>query len=171
MAFGRIVTGHLLDCNPRHIERALQLYDQYLYIKWNPDKRDGMGVWEVRRRPTKLSTEFQGFWNDGELHILERRENDYVHHVLDVERLDWRLPDKIRSMDTWQHKDWVSHMEEGGEKWMIAQEKAIREDMLYNIKQHKKEFKDFAEMVAQGMNPGRVLSGFTPKGFESQDKE
>lgn len=171
MAFGNVIIGHVLDCNRAPIELALKRYDSELYIKWNPLKKDGIGCWEVRRRPTLLRTEFQGHFEDGELHVLDRFENDFVHHILDVDRLDWRLPETIKAMDTWVHKDWASHIDYEGERWLEREDKKIREDMKYNIRQYSREFKDFAELVAQGMNPGRVLSGFTPKGFQSQENE
>jgi hypothetical protein len=48
---GSVSIGHVLDCNKKAFEAALTAYDPLLYVKWNPKKMRGHGVWEIRRKP------------------------------------------------------------------------------------------------------------------------
>lgn len=163
MAFGKVIVGHTLDCKREPIEQWLRAYDEQLYLKWNPNKNAGKGLWEVRRRPTKKSQVYHGEIAP-DVALIECRyiENDMIHHVLDAEVLDWRIPQRIRDMDTRGIVDWVGHMEYEGARVMEKQEKNIRAEMKYNIKQHRKVLRTWMEDVARGQNPGRVLNKFRP---------
>ena len=169
MAFGKIIEGSVLDCRRGPIEAALKRYDSQLYLKWNPKKKDGQGCWEVRRRPTRMMAVFEGFIPDAEgkhtiaLYVMEHVESAMVHHILDADVLDWRIPERIKEMDTWGNKNWVADMEHKGEQWLVEQEKKNLEEFKYSVKQHKREFSEWADLVARGQNPGAVLNKLRPK--------
>src|SRR6185369_13350161 len=97
---GSLIIGNTGDCNKGFLERCLKYYDQQLYIKWNPKKRGGWGMWEVRRRPETATNVFQGKLEDGtNVYTYEYKELDLVNHVLDVPVLHYNVLGKIKSMD------------------------------------------------------------------------
>lgn len=158
MKTGNIIQGHVLDCNKKWLEAKLQDYDRQLYVKWNPKKRNGRGVWEVRRHPNEktLVQRCIGFWE------LQYVESDIIHHVMDAEYLDHRIIDKIKQMDTWQDKNWTKTLDKKAFEYEAKKRKTNREELTYNLKQHKQYWKDLQEMVRQGRNPGDLLKGFKP---------
>jgi hypothetical protein len=156
---GKLITGSVFDGNKARIERQLKFYDKQLYIKWNPKKRGGWGCWEVRRKPEFLSSVYQGTLNGTAYYTAEYKETDIVHHVLDVPVLTDKLLGKIKSMDTWNHKDWVGHMEYEGAKYKERIEAGAREELKYEITQHKREWRELASLVQQGANLGQFLKG------------
>ena len=155
--FGRVVTGSVLDCDKAQLERALKFYDRFLYIKWNTDKLDGRGCWEIRRAPEQLTRVYQGAWNGGRLYTLERKENDIINHVLDAPVLKWDLLGKIKSMDAWKHKDFEAHLANTAAEHEQRTRDKARAEMRYDIQQHKREWREFASLVNSGMNPHDVL--------------
>lgn len=157
--FGRVVTGSLLDANKQAIERSLQFYDPFLYIKWNPDKRGGRGCWEVRRAPEYTTLVYQGKLNGQKLYTAERVESDIIHHVLDVNVLHYNLLGKIKSMDAWKHKDFNAYLENAAAEWETRERKRAREEMQYDITQHKQEWRDMLALVQAGANPAQFIKG------------
>lgn len=156
---GNIVKGHVLDCDKGALERALKFYDKQLYLKWNPQKRGGYGCWEIRRKPEELTPVYKGDLNDQPLYVMEPKELDLVHHVLDLPFLSFKALDKIKQMDAWNDKYWVKNFEYNERQVVDEQNRKAREEMRYNIKQHKKQWLDLMELVSQGHNPGRLLKG------------
>jgi len=156
---GKLITGSVFDGNKARIERALKFYDPQLYIKWNPKKRRGWGMWEVRRKPDFLTSVYQGSFNGVGYHTAEYKESDIIHHVLDVPVLTDSLVGKIKSMDTWQTKRWQDHMEYEGAKYQERIEQGAREELRYEIKQHRREWKELAAAVREGVPLGHFLKG------------
>lgn len=157
--FGRVVTGSVQDCNKLALESALKFYDPFLYIKWNTDKRGGRGCWEVRRAPEYTTPVYQGKLNGQKLYTMERVESDIIHHVLDVPVLHYGVLGKIKSMDAWKHKNFNSYLENAAAEWEARERQSAREELQYNIKQHKREWREFASLVSQGLNPGQLIKG------------
>lgn len=163
---GKIITGHVLDCNKKELEKKLKAYDSKLYIKWNPKKLKGWGLWEVRRQPEKKRLVYKTSYQGVDLYEAEYVELDVIAHVLDVPILDYRVLGKIKKMDTWgddKGKNWVDRLEEEERAFKEKFDADNRANMQYNLKQHAKEWKDFAKFVSEGGNPGQVLSKV--KGF------
>lgn len=156
---GSLITGTVHDSDKARIERQLKFYDKQLYLKWNPKKRGGWGLWEVRRKPEFLTQVYQGHFGDAALYTHEYVEHDIVHHVLDVPILDDRLLGKIKSMDTWQTKNWVDRMEYEGARSLENINSGAREELKYELKQHKREWKELASLVQQGADLGQFLKG------------
>ena len=156
---GSVVTGSVLDANPARIERALKFYDRQLYLKWNPKKRQGWGMWEVRRTPDQLTKVYQGRFNGQKLYTLERKELDLIAHVLDVAVLNDTLLGKLKSIDAWATPNFIDNLDHAAAKHAEAQKAKAREEMRYNIKQFKQEWKDFASLVSQGVNPADIIRG------------
>jgi hypothetical protein len=157
--FGRVVTGSVYDCDKRSLERSLQFYDPYLYIKWNTDKLGGRGCWEIRRRPERLTNVFQGVYQGAKLYTSERVESDIIHHVLDCPVLHYGLLGKIKSMDLWKYKNVNDHFESEAEEWETRERKKARDEMLYDLKQHKQEWRDMLAAVQSGANPAQFIKG------------
>lgn len=155
---GNIIVGSVRDTDKARLERQLKDYDSQLYIKWNAKKRSGLGIWEVRRLPNSkekvLKTEFNGF----KIFSYEYVELDLVNHVLDVPDLSYDILGKIRSMDAWNDKNFVANLDYRGEQHKLETLKKAREELTYDVKQHKREWRDFATFVSQGGNPGQVLN-------------
>lgn len=157
---GRLIVGSVHDCDKSRIERQLKFYDKQLYIKWNPKKRAGWGMWEVRRKPEFLTSVYHGQFNGHGIYTAEYKESDIIHHVLDVPILTDGLLGKIKRMDTWNQKSWQDHMEYESAKYREKVESAAKEELRYELKQHRREWKELAAAVQseQGVL-GRVLSG------------
>lgn len=140
-----------MDCAVKPLLRALRDYDPQLYLRWNPNKRDRLGIWEVRRRPEKLSpkeiVEFKG----NTYTLLDYVENNLVNHVLDCKTgLNYGVVQKIKEMDTWGDKNWVRNLEYDERKhWVGVEDKALKE-MKYGLKQYKSAAKDLKELVLSG---------------------
>lgn len=156
---GNLVTGSVHDCNKAALERSLQFYDPLLYIQWNPKKRRGWGMWEVRRKPESLTRNYQGQLNGCSLSVLERKENSLINHVLDVPMLRYDVLGKIKSMDAWNYKNFTAEADYNAEKHQQREKDKARAEMRYNLKQHMREWREFASLVSQGMNPAKVLKG------------
>lgn len=153
-----LIQGNILDVNPKTIERALKRYDAQLYLKWNGQKRDGAGCWEVRRKSNKKTLSPQGEFLDGGLYLVEEKENFIINHVLDADILDYRILDRIKKMDTWGDKHWVTNFENEEERRVAEGHRKSREELKYSIKHNRKVLKDLKEMVASGANLGQILS-------------
>jgi hypothetical protein len=162
---GAISRGCVLDVNKKHLEKKLQEYDPQLYIKWNPRKLSGNGVWEIRRRPEKslvLMGEYQGH----KIYSYEEVENNFENHVLDVGSLNYEVLTKIKKMDTWT----LTNSEKGGTrvgKWIDDFEtkeaslkdeanKKMYDDLLYNMKQNRRALNEYREVILRGENPNNL---------------
>lgn len=156
---GNVITGHVSDCDKGALERALKFYDKQLYLKWNPKKNKGWGVWEIRRHPDKKEMVYKTHFQGIKIFEYEYVENNLVNHVLDCPRLSMDLVGKLKSMDTWNDKRWAANLEYGEAKHREKIEKRAHDELKYEIKQYKQEWRDFARLVSEGLNPGRVLSG------------
>ncbi len=160
---GKLIKCRTLDCDKGALERSLKFYDPQLYLKWNEKKRGGWGLWEVRRRPNEMSLVYQGELNDKPLFTMEYQEIDLVAHVLDLPYLHHDALGKIKSMDTWSNgsaKNFNRDLEYAEAKHREAAKQKNKEELRYNLKQHKREWREFADLVSQGVNPGAVLNGF-----------
>lgn len=157
---GQLVRGSVLDVNRRAFEEKLRDYDHLLYVRWNPKKRRGMGIWEIRRHPAKKSTIYQGSWNGMDFYKVDYKEIDIVNHVLDAECLNYNVLTKLKAIDTWENGGsyWVANMEsaERDRKAKIAEKN--KQDYLYNAKQHKRELQDLRELLRSGLNPAHLAS-------------
>lgn len=157
--YGKLVTGHVLDCDKASLERSLKDYDKQLYIKWNPKKNKGYGSWEIRRHPDKKQMVYKCDFNGYKIFEYEYKELDIINHVLDVPYLSREVVGRIKKMDTWTDKRWNQDLEYREATHRDAQDKKARDDLKYNIKQHTQQWRDFMSHISQGGNPGQVLSG------------
>lgn len=149
---GKLVKGHVLDVNVRSFTEKLQDYDSLLYVSWNPRKRRKWGCWEIRRLPEKKTFILKS--ESPKIYELEYVENNLIHHVLDCEFLNYDAIRKIKEMDTWEQEgDWVSNHEYKRLKYREEQDRKQKEEMRYNMRQHKRELREFKEEVASGVNP------------------
>lgn len=154
-----IIKGSVLDVRGDTIPLWLRRYDAQLEVRWSSQK----GKWEVWRRPTKKTELYQGEVSPGcALYTVEYLYKPLVHHVLDAEVLDWRVPARIKAMDTQGDKNWVKRMEYESQRVLDKREASNREELKYAVKQHAKVFREWAESVSRGQNPGRVLNRFRP---------
>ncbi len=153
---GNVVTGHVLDVSKEYLLEKLRDYDPLLYVKWNPKKNAGNGLWELRRRPEKksavLKTECKGF----KLYELEYVEIGLVNHVLDTQFLTYDVLNRLREMDTWNKDHWIHDIDYHEAKAAEKIESEAKKELAYNVKQHKREFNDFREYVLSGHNPARI---------------
>ncbi len=159
---GNTIRGHVLDCNKKHFEAALQAYDPLLYVKWNPNKLQRWGCWEIRRKPEFLTcidiVEYQGKI----IQVTGPYENDLVHHVLDCAFLNYDQLRKLKEMDTFQYGG--NGTVEAARKWREERERRhqyqkelAKEHGLRRRKEamrtFKKEIQAFKEYVKEGKNP------------------
>jgi hypothetical protein len=161
MGLGRVTKGNVNDCRKSTLERLLKNYDPLLYIKWNPEKRNGIGVWEIRRRPTKKEEYYRGVWIDGTpVYELDYHENDLVNHVLDIPYLTERVLTKLYEMDTYRVDKWVDKFDYEQERSQDKLEAQNREELAYQLRHHRKEIEILRESVRDGYNPAQFFAGF-----------
>jgi len=154
---GNLVRGHVLDVSLKPFQRALRDYDPQLYTIWNPRKLKGWGCWEIRRLPNRQAAVYQGSHQGVSFYKLLFIEFDTVHHVLDAAFLNYDAIRKIKEMDTWGNKNWVSDLEVREEAHREATRTRAREELRYAIKQNRNAARDFYEAVRSGIHPAQVL--------------
>jgi hypothetical protein len=160
MKLGNVVRGHVLDVNPKGFLKALKHYDPKLYIRWNPHKNKGYGLWEVRREPNHKTAVPFTEWGDSIIFKLEYVEQDLVHHVLDVPFLNYDVINRIKAMDTWADgQDFVKNMDYLEAKEQERLEAKRREERRYMIRHNKRAFADLQERVLAGENPFQYFLG------------
>jgi hypothetical protein len=173
----KLVQGHVLDVSLRPLLAALRRYDPLLYFKWNPKKRAGQGVWELRRKPEFKSIhaarvvetprgnvhipgdvyEFDGYT------ICEPKyhENHIENHVKDFDRLTYGILAWVADHDLFQYgykgKNTMSEAEYKEAKYEEKIDEDSYAEKQYMIKQHKTEFNDFREYILAGGNPARLM--------------
>lgn len=156
---GKAISGHVLDCAKAPLEKKIkELFDDYLYLKWNPKKLNGWGCWELRRRPEKKKVLETLAFKGNTYTILGYKENNFENHILDVPFLNYSIINKLKSMDTWEQygergKHFGKELEYHEEKSKQLLEEKTRKEREYNAKQLKHELKDFREYVLSGHNP------------------
>jgi hypothetical protein len=161
---GKIITGHVLDVAVAPLERALKDYDKLLYVKWNPRKMRGWGMWEIRRRPENKSivdvAEFKGM----SIVRLEYDELEIINHVLDVPYLNYDVITKLQAMDRWNDKYWAANLDYNEAVHRDEGERKNRKELIYGMKQYKKEIREFKEAVLSGHNPAEIAKAWNKIG-------
>lgn len=152
-ATGSLVTGDILDVNRNALERKLRDYDSQLYLKWNPKKLRGYGLWEVRRRPNLPTAHPISVFKGTTIYKLDYIENDIINHVMDLPYLNYSALTKLEKMDTWKDKNWVQNAEYKGAKYREDAEKKKLKELAYNFKQQKQEIRDYRQWISEGNNP------------------
>lgn len=165
---GASIVGDILDVNKKQLERAIQDYDSQLYFKWNPQKQNGWGVWELRRRPALKSIKETIRYGGAVYQVIEYKEHDLEHHVWDLPVLNYSLLQRLKEADQFVmcnyeagkahrlSKHIVDMEDKAFQNKYEAKEKA-RADMLYNLKQDKKIIDDFRERVVSGVDPNHLM--------------
>lgn len=158
---GRLSTGHVLDVNKKGFEEALRMHDPQLYVKWNPKKLRGWGCWEIRRRPNfKVPVDYSVTHSGDTIFRMEYKENNLLHHVLDCAFLNYDQIRKIKEIDTWTNADHFVHDLDYKERKQQEEVQAkAKKELAYAIKQNKKVFEAFRELVQSGHNPARIVLG------------
>lgn len=156
---GRTVEGHVLDCNKKELIRLLKNYDSKLYLKWNPNKNKGYGMWEIRRTPNEKTAVYECDYRGAKIFSLKAVENDLINHVLDVPYLNYRVMNRIKEMDAWVNKRLIEDMDYQAEKNLIASELKAEADRKYMIKHNKKYFGQLKQLVQDGYNPAYFFNG------------
>lgn len=150
--WGNTVVGHVLDCNKKYLERAMRDLDPQLYLKWNPIKRFGLGMWEIRRRPDHKTTVFKTVWDGVKIFELEYKETDVGNHIFDREFLSYEIVEHLKEIDTWE-TDWLADLdytEEVAQAQIAAKKKQETREF---IRDNRTWAKDYFEAVRSGINP------------------
>ena len=155
---GRLVVGSVHDCDRAGLERALRDFDKQLYLKWNPKKRNGMGCWELRRRPDGKEFVYKTDFAGQKIYQLEYVEQDLVHHIFDLPYLSYELIGRLKKADTWNDANFLDNMEYEADRQQRRVLANAKEELTYEVKQNKRIWRDFAEFVSHGGNPGQVLN-------------
>ena len=158
MSFGRIVRGHIRDSDPKRIERALQFYDRQLYVTWNPVKRGGQGIWEVRRKPDRLTQIPLGEWEGVTLIDCRYEELDLIHHVLDCPVLNDAVVDKVRRMDRWGVSDYVGKLDSIEKEHTAKVQADAHQNMIYAARENKRYIREMREALLSGVSPHQILA-------------
>lgn len=162
---GNVITGHVLDCAVGPLEKALRDHDAQLYVKWNPRKLHGWGVWEVRRRPESKSVREEDIvvWKGNTFVFPKYHEVSIVNHVVDVPYLNYSVVSKVKGMDTWakeqfgyKGKNFAREVEYLEAKYDESVDEKSMLERDYNLKQMRSEIRDLKEFVLSGGNPARI---------------
>lgn len=168
---GRIITGDLFDSNPKTIELLLKDYDSQLYLKWNTEKCEGRGCWEVRRHPNLKRSVHKGHYNGIDFFNLEYVENDIENHIMDAVFLHPGILDNLKKMDQWEllrqygytsMNDLIQRSQTD-----LRAKAAIKaaEVARQGAKSMRSEIKDLKAMLLSGMRPGRLFSALGKAGL------
>lgn len=180
-----MITGHVLDCSVRSITRALNDIDQRLYVKWNPKKLKGWGLWEIRFRPEfKVAKASQNprelpngmktpavqgdiYEMDGyTISVPKYHENNLDNHIMDVPFLNYLAIEKLKSMDTWQHSNrgqhFVADMESKAASFAERKNEIAKQERNYELRQNKTAIRDLMNYTLSGNDPSRIAN-YWPK--------
>lgn len=175
----KTIHGHVLDVAHAPLLATLRRYDPQLYFKWNPKKRAGRGIWELRRKPEFKSvregryvdTPYRGrvFFPgdifdmpDGSTWVMPKyHENHVENHVKDFEYLTYDMVDWVAKHDIWGYgykgKLAMHEAEYKEGQYLTKIEDEAEAERKYMIKQHRTQFNDFREYVLSGGNPYRLI--------------
>lgn len=164
---GNVITGDVLDVNKAALERALQTYDDQLYIIWNPRKQYGYGIWELRRRPNKKTIKETVEFKGQKYHIIDYKENDFEHHVFDMPILDYSILGKLKRSDMWAKSEYDGHnhdkitrLVDKIEDRRVGFQQEIKQkaldNALYELKQDRAYLNQFREDILAGLNPAEL---------------
>lgn len=164
---GATVIGDVLDVARKPLEDAIKRYDSQLYLKWNPKKRQGRGIWELRRRPDQKSVIETIELNGIKYHRLDYKELDVVNHIFDFEYLGYHILEKIKKSDTWLASDYdgyntdkTSHFLDRMDSVRESYDNKIKQDaddqLAYELRYYKSAFRDFKESILSGINPADI---------------
>ncbi len=158
---GKLIKGHVLDCNEKLFNEALRFYDKQLYTKWNPHKLRGVGCWEIRRRPEFNSAvdvvEFEG----NLIFKVGPKEYDLVHHILDCAFLNYDAIRKLREMDMWQHGNATQYQDEVERRTRDRKEREKEEfakERRAMVRYFRKGIRGFMESLKDGVNPHAIAN-------------
>jgi len=169
----KLVQGHVLDCARAPLLAALRRYDPLLYFKWNPKKRAGAGIWELRRKPEFKSVRQSRYLDTPKGRVFVRgdvfefegmtistpqyHETDLENHVKDFDRLTYGILAWVADHDLFQYgfkgKNVMSEAEYREAKYEEKIDDDSYAEKQYMIKQHKTEFQDFREYILAGGSP------------------
>lgn len=153
---GKVVTGHVMDVSKKALLEKLRDYDANLYVKWNPKKNNGNGLWEIRRRPDNLTAIPQGTYKGAAIYTLEYKENSLINHVLDVHILTYNVLTKLKSMDTWGKGSFTDNLEYNQAKFSEKVDRKTREELKHWAGEYKHEIRDLKEELLRGLNPNLI---------------
>ncbi len=174
-----LIQGHVLDVAREPLLAALRSYDPQLYVKWNPKKRGGQGMWELRRKPEYktlragryLDTHHKGRvyvpgdvfeMEDGTtLAVPKYHETSAENHVKDFEKLTYEMVTWVAKHDLWNYgfrgKNAMHESEYMENQYLNKVEDDAHAERQYMIKQHRTEFNEFREYVLSGGDPHRLM--------------
>ncbi len=164
---GNLIKGDVLDVSVRGLTEALQFYDPLLYLKWEPKKRDGQGMWTLRRKPEFKVLTYHGEFEGKQLYTLEYKEMDLENHVFNLPSLNYKLLDRVRKADVWVRADydrsnqrkvqaWTKKLDEDEELYKTEMEQKIHKEAMYNMMQHRSALKEYKEAILSGTNPAHL---------------
>jgi guanylate kinase len=165
---GNSIIGDVLDVSKKTLEAHIQHYDPQLYLKWNPTKNHGYGVWELRRRPEKKTIVERVMYKGNTYCVVDYQENNWEHHVKDLPQLNYSLLQWLKDADQWTMSNYdpdrilrlqrhLKHMDEAEQRKKDEQAAKARDDMMYKLKQDKAILNDFREKVVSGVNPAHLM--------------
>lgn len=161
---GNLIQGDVLDVNKKHLEEAMQAYDPLLYITWNPKKRFGWGMWEIRRLPEKKSLVYRGSLGESKVFELAYVEKGVENHVKDIPLLTYELVSWLQRNDLWKdinfeasHQErvtrWIDNLEKHEEKAKADNIAKKRAEAVYRMAQERSALRDFKTAINSGTNP------------------
>lgn len=174
----RLIQGHVLDVARSPLLAALKSYDPQLYLKWNSKKREGMGCWELRRKPELKSAlagrvvvspsrgEFKipgDIFDMGDftLSVPKYNENHVENHVKDFNVLSYEIVAWVAKHDLWGYGHKGSKAMHESEYREALYLNKIDEDSYaekqYMIKQNRTQFNDFRQYILAGGDPTRLV--------------
>lgn len=164
---GNLVKGSILDVSVNTLERLMKHIDPQLYIKWNPTRNKGMGVWELRRLPNTKSIKYSTTVDNNTIHFIDYVEYDVENHIWDMPVLGYDQLDRLRAADTWAvinfeanklHRvhQFTQQADDNFYNRRQEEKDKARSEMLYNLMQDKKAFRGLQDAVASGADPSQI---------------
>lgn len=168
---GNLIRGHVLDCSVGPLVERMRDLDAQLYIKWNPKKLRGWGLWEVRRRPN-FKTARDVLVHAGDTYVnVEYVENNFEHHILDIPFLNYELVTRLKQMDTWagSHKgrNFLDQMESKAQSIEENTKNKALSERRYELKQQKTMIRDLMDYTLAGGDPSLIANHWNQSGSQN----
>jgi hypothetical protein len=159
---GNLIRGHVLDSAVGPLVERLKDLDPRLYIRWNPKKLRGWGLYEVRYRPEFKTMKDYVVYGGNTYVVVDYVENNFANHILDTPYLNYDILTRLKKMDMWANSDRGRNFLDQTESKAASLAEATKEKALterkYELKQQSSMIRDLMDYTLSGGDPSLIAN-------------